>query len=186
MKISLLPVVAAAALAFSGCAVKFNSSHSSHNTTVSKSSLTPAASQEQMVFRYTNYNGKAALESDRVVLVFDGISRDEQRAFHFGGNAQAIQVSGTGTSAVDVSCRRNVAFLRFHSAYANGTNTLQFGKQVIRFADGGQLLIAGEQTVPLTNGQTRVHLNRKGQITQTVQPEAAPSHNAATAEPGKS
>lgn len=166
MKISLLPVVAAAALAFSGCVVKFNSSYSSHNTTMSKSSLTPSAAQEQMVFRYTNYNGKAVLESDRVVLVFDGISRDEQRAFHFGGNAQTIQINGTGTSAVDVSCRRNVAFLRFHSAYADGTNTLQFGKQVVQFVNNGQILIAGQESVPLTNGQTRVHLNRKGEIIQ--------------------
>jgi archaellum component FlaF (FlaF/FlaG flagellin family) len=165
MKISLLPVVAAA-LAFSGCVVRFNSSHSSHNTTVSRSGLTPAVSQDQMVFRYTNYNGKAVLESDRVVLVFDGISRDEQRAFHFGGNAQAIQISGNGVSGVDVSCRRNVAFLRFHSDYANGTNTLQFGKQVVQFVDNGQLLLAGKESVALTNGQTRVHLNRKGEIIQ--------------------
>jgi hypothetical protein len=185
MKALLIPTLAAA-LVVSGCVIKYNKSSSSHNSSFTSSNVTPGLPQEHMMLRFTNYNGKAALESDRIMLVYDGISRDEQRAFHFGGNKQSIQVNGSGTSAVDVSCRRNLAFLRFHSAYANGTNTLQFGKHVIRFAEAGQLLIAGEQRVPLTNGQTRVHLNRKGQITQTVPPEAAPMSNAATAEPGKS
>lgn len=123
----------------------------------------PWGIHEQMIFAYTNHQGKAVLANERVVLVFDDISRDQQRAFHFQGNKQPVQVSGNGSSTVEVSCRRNLAFLRFHSAYVNGTNTIQFGKHVLQLAEAGHLLIAGEDIIHLsTNGQTCVHLTKGG------------------------
>jgi hypothetical protein len=60
-----------------------------------------------MLFRYELHEGQAALQSERVVLVFHGLSREQQRLFHFQGKQQAVQIAGDGVSSVSTCDRIN-------------------------------------------------------------------------------
>lgn len=113
-----------------------------------------------MGLHYETCDGHAALTTERVVLVFHGLSTAQQQLFHFQGKQQAIQIAGPGRSCVCTTCTNGKATVTFRSEYANGTNTLQFGEQVVRLACEGRLLLSGNQSVNLDEGQKTVHLRQ--------------------------
>ena len=57
-----------------------------------------------------------------------------------------------------ISCASGKQLITFRSNYSGGTNTLEFGEQRVRLTRSGQLLLAGDQTVDLSEGQKIVHL----------------------------
>ncbi len=111
-----------------------------------------------MLLRYQLRDGRAALQSERMVLVFHGLSPEQQRLFHFQGAQQAVQIAGDGASSVSTTCASGKQMIMFRSDYSGGTNTLEFGKQRVRLTRRGTLLSAGEETVDLSQGQKIIHL----------------------------
>ncbi len=111
-----------------------------------------------MLLRYRVREGQAALQSERVVLVFHGLSPEQQRLFHFQGTQQAVQIAGDGVSSMSTTCASGKQMITFRSDYSGGTNTLEFGDQRIRLTRSGRLLLAGDQTVDLSDGQKIIHL----------------------------
>jgi len=111
-----------------------------------------------MLFRYQVHDGQAALENERVVLLFHGLSPGQQRLFHFQSDKQAVQIDGPGKHHVSTTCKSGMAKVTFRSDYACGTNTLQFGTQRVRFARRGWLLLAENQSVDLSEGRKVIHL----------------------------
>jgi hypothetical protein len=152
----LLPALAA------GCAVHGHLYHhhssSSYHTTVTSTGGLNLPEEDRMQLRYTVRDGCAALESERAVLVFDGLTPAQRELFHFQGDQQAVQIAGNGLSSVSVTCVINQDQVSFSSHYAGGTNTLEFAGQSVRLVDGGRLLLAGDQRVDLSAGRKIVHL----------------------------
>lgn len=111
-----------------------------------------------MLLRYLLRDGRAALQSERMVLVFHGLSPEQQRLFHFQGAQQAVQIAGDGVSSVSTTCASGKQMITFRSDYSGGTNTLEFGGQRVRLTRRGTLLSVGEETVDLSQGQKIIHL----------------------------
>ena len=128
--------------------------HSSYEGTVGR----PVPQEYKMLFRYQVHDGEAALENERVVLVFHGLSPEQQRLFHFPHDQQAVQIDGPGKYHVSTTCGSGKDKVTFRSDYARGTNTLQFGAQRVRLTRRGWLLLAGEQSVDLSEGRKIIHL----------------------------
>jgi hypothetical protein len=129
-----------------------------HQTSAHRGVPLPLAEEEQMYLQYCGREGEAALECERVVLVFHGISAKRQRLFHFQGQQQAVQIAGQAGSSVSVTCTSNGEKVAFQSNYTQGTNTLEFFGTTVRFTHGGRLLLAGDQTIDLSAGRKIVHL----------------------------
>lgn len=111
-----------------------------------------------MLLRYHLRDGQAALQSERMVLVFHGLSPEPQRLFHFQGTQQALQIAGDGVSSISTTCASGKQMITFRSDYSGGTNTLEFGEQRVRLTRSGRLLLAGDETVDLSEGQKIIHL----------------------------
>jgi len=143
-----------------GCVIRTHNHFSKYSSSVATSADSRWPDEHKMLFQYHIRDGHAALKSDRVMLVFHGLKPKQQRIFHFQGNQQAVQIAGGGTSSVSVTCSTERGPVSFRSDYADGTNTLQFGQQTVRFTQGGQLLLGGDQAVDLSEGRKIVHLKR--------------------------
>ena len=141
-----------------GCAMRTHHSSGSFRSTLSAVPGSAWPDEHRMLLRYQLREGYAALQSERVVLVFHGLSPEQQRLFHFQGTQQAVQIAGDGVSSVSTSCASGKQLITFRSNYSGGTNTLEFGEQRVRLTHSGKLLLAGDQTVDLSGGQKIVHL----------------------------
>jgi hypothetical protein len=113
--------------------------------------------EDRMLLRYQIRDQQAVLESERVVLVFEGLSQEQQRLFHFQEPQQAVQIAGPGMSSVSTSCANAKHVITFRSDYAGGTNTLEFGERRVRLTQAGRLLLVKEQAVDLSEGQKIIH-----------------------------
>lgn len=109
---------------------------------------------------YHSRDGEAILENQFVTLIFAGISPAQQRAFHFNGGKQQVQVNGDGQSRDSVSCRQNAALIAFEASYAQGTNTLRFGPGMVRITDGGRTLLANGESIPLSKAPAVVRVKK--------------------------
>jgi hypothetical protein len=145
-----------------GCVTQVQHQSSSFSSTSKTTMQTAPGSQwpeaHRMLFRYQVLNGQAALANERVLLVFHGLSPEQQRLFHFQQEPQTVQVDGPGTSSVSTTCTHNRDQVAFISDYALGTNTLQFGEQTVLLTRGGWLLLAGQQSVDLSTGRKVIHV----------------------------
>ena len=141
-----------------GCAVRIHHDFNDYQSSVTSTPSPDLPNECKMVLRYQIRDGCAALEVERFVLLFHGLTPAQQRIFRFQGGQQVVQVSGNGTSSTSVTCATGRGTVAFHSDYAEGTNTLQFGQQAVQFTQGGRLLSAGGETVDLAEGRKVVHL----------------------------
>jgi hypothetical protein len=135
-------------------------SFSSSRSTATSTSGGDLAAENKMVFSYVIREGEAALESERVVLVFADLSPTQQKLFHFQGDRQTVQVGGEGFSSISRTFATHRGAVGFHSNYEHGTNTLKFGKQTVQFINGGNTLLAENMTFDLGAGRKTVYLKR--------------------------
>jgi hypothetical protein len=110
-----------------------------------------------MMLRYQVRDQQAALESDRVALVFHTLSGEQRRIFHFQGMEQAVQIAGPGISSIATTCTSGKETIAFRSDYTAGTNILEFGTQRVLLTDSGRRLLVGDQTVDLSEGRKIIH-----------------------------
>ena len=141
-----------------GCGMRNHQHSRTHQTSVAATPGTQWPDEHKMLFEYHSRDGHAALESERVVLVFHGLTPEQQQLFHFQGSQQAVQIAGNGSSSITVTCATERGTVAFRSDYADGTNTLHLGQQTVRFTQSGRLLLAGDQTIDLNEGRKIVHL----------------------------
>ena len=152
-------------LGLTSCSIHIRRHHSSsHQTSVAATPEVRWTDEQALRLRYGIRDEQTALESDRVVLVFHGLTPTQQGLFHFQGAEQAIQVAGPGVSTVSVTCSTERGSVALTSHYAEGTNTLQFERQTVRFVDRGWRLLAGDQSVDLSESRKVIHL-RNGRAT---------------------
>jgi hypothetical protein len=146
-----------------GCLMRSYHHSDIYRSTVAATPGLHLPDEQQMLFQYHIRDRQAALESKSVVLVFHGLTPEQKELFHFQGKEQAVQIAGDGTSTVSVTCTTDKRTVAFQSHYADGTNTLQFALQTVRFIKGGRLLLAGDQSIDLSKGRKTVHL-RDGKV----------------------
>jgi hypothetical protein len=141
-----------------GCSVRIHRYSDSQSSSLAASPGWNLPDEDTMVFRYESRDGHATLESPRVLLVFENINPEQQKAFHFENEEQMVQTGGDGISSVEAAYRKGKSSIRFHSAYFNGTNVIQFGDQTVRLIKNGRGLLAGDLSVDLSSGRKIVHL----------------------------
>ena len=161
MKPLLLMACVAVSLpvAETGCIARRHHHSEAHRTRFAGTRSLNLPDEDQMVFQYAVRDGRARLESDRVVLVFHSLRPEQQRVFHFPADRQPVQIAGEGGSSISRTCSNARETVAFHSDYANGTNTLCFGEETVRFVQGGTLLLAGDLSVDLRYGRRTVHVD---------------------------
>jgi len=141
-----------------GCTMRIQFSSGSFSQNVSASPGSDWTDEQRMLLRYQLRDGHASLESERLVLVFHGLSQKQQRMFHFQGTQQPIQISGPGVSSISTTCAIGRGMIAFRSDYTDGTNTFGFNELRVRLVQGGRLLLAGDQMIDLNEGQKVIHL----------------------------
>jgi hypothetical protein len=109
-----------------------------------------------MLLRYKILDGESVLESDRVMLVFHGLTPEQQRLFHFQGEEQAVQIAGPGTSSVTTTCASGKQTITFRSDYNGGTNTLEFDGQRAQLTQGGRFVLVGDREIDLSDGRRTI------------------------------
>ncbi len=145
-------------VAAAGCGSRHHSNSSGWRSSVSRTPNVVWPDEQKMLFEYAVREEEAALEAEHVVLVFCGLTPRQQRLFHFQGQPQAVQIAGPGQSSVTTTCANGKDTLTFRSEYADGTNTLHFGKECVRFTQSGRLLLVGDQAVDVSEGRKIIHL----------------------------
>lgn len=150
---ALLPILLACTL--TGCTISLN--NSSEASTVHTSSLSGAlATEGQLAFVYRVEGDNAILDSDKVTLIFPGLSERQRQIFFLNAGFIPLQIAGDGTAETTVSCRRNRAIAILNSRYQNGINTITFcGREVILFDHARRAITAG-QTFDLSKGKTEI------------------------------
>jgi hypothetical protein len=156
LSLLLVPVAA-------GCVTRSSHYSNTYRSTVAATPGLNLPDKQQMLFQYHTRDNQSALEAGSVVLVFHGLTPAQQQMFHFQGEEQAVQIAGEGSSTVSVTCATGRGSVAFRSHYADGTNTLQFDQQTVRFTAHGRLLLAGDQAIDLREGRKIVHL-RDGKV----------------------
>jgi len=114
--------------------------------------------EQQILLRYQIREGQAALQSERVVLVFHGLPPEQQRMFHFQEAQQAVPIAGDGTFSMSTTCSSGKQTITFRSDYSAGTNTLEFGGRRVSLTSNGRSVSVGDQTVDLSEGLKIIHL----------------------------
>lgn len=141
-----------------GCSARIHRYSGNQSSSFAASPGLNLPDEDTMVFRYKMRDGRATLESQRVLLVFHDLKPDQQKFFHFQNEEQPVQIGGDGFSSVETTCGNGKSSVRFRSTYSNGTNVLQFGNQTVRLITNGQGLLAGDLAVDLSGGRKIVHL----------------------------
>jgi hypothetical protein len=141
-----------------GCLARAHHYSGSQSSSLAASPGLNLPNEDTMVFRYKTRDGRATLDSPRVLLVFHDLNSDQQKFFHFQNEKQPVQIGGEGFSSVETTCGNGKTSIRFRSTYSNGTNVLQFGDQTVRLIESGRVLRAGNLVVDLSSGRKIVHL----------------------------
>jgi hypothetical protein len=140
-----------------GCVIQTHHDSGSFRSSLAATSGPDLPEEDKLLLRYQIRDQESALESERVVLVFHGLSQEQRRLFHFQGPQQAVQIAGSGVFSVSTTCASGRQMITFRSDYAAGTNTLEFGARRVRLTLGGRLLLAGDEAVDLSEGRKIIH-----------------------------
>jgi hypothetical protein len=119
-------------LFLTGCLRYHRHLSASTSSTTSSRLAAGGESATHLPFEYYSRGGKAALKSDRLVLVFHDLTDGQRQTFHFPDSGHSLQISGAGHQSVSTSCRHNLTFVKFQASYQDGTNTIEFGGQTVR------------------------------------------------------
>ena len=146
------------ACTFTGCIIR-SGNHSSEFSTAHSSSLTgPSTTDDQLKFVYRLEGNNAILDSDKVTLIFPGLSERQRHMFFLNAGFIPLQIAGEGTAETTVSCRRGPITAILHSRYQNGINTITFcGREVI-LSDHARRATVAARTFDLSNGKTEINV----------------------------
>ena len=113
---------------------------------------------ETWQFTFRPHNGKASIDMDAVMVVFEGVPLDHPTGGVGGGASGSLRVAGSGTAEITVT----VGGKALKNSYANGVNTITFAGHTLALVDRGRKLQIGTQVFDLSGEKKTIVVREDG------------------------